>query len=115
MTEAVWDGEVLGGFVSPEQARAAVALAERMSRISERCYAAGWEVGLEFVLWEAVTQGPRDWGRNRVTAEDTLRLSQLSQACGGWIRWSGHEAKDGARFIETEDWRRLVSQRTQSS
>jgi hypothetical protein len=105
MTKAIWDGDVLGEFDRPERARAAVQLAELMSDISERSFAAGWLNGTEYVLWDALLKGPRDWGRDRITADDIARLSQLSTAAGGWITYSINRP---AKFIEMGEWKLMA-------
>jgi hypothetical protein len=106
--EAEWDGDVLGDFSKAEEAQAAVALAKLMSAISERCYAAGWMDGTEFVLWDALARGPRDWGRDRITADDVAKLTELSDKSGGWIT----NSFDGpARFVTREKFEQLARSR----
>jgi hypothetical protein len=102
-----WDGEVLGEFDNAQQANLVVALATLMSAISERCYAASWKHGTEFVLWDAVRNGPRDWGRDRITAEDLERLSDLSRATGGWIT---NSFDSPARFVTATEFAELASE-----
>lgn len=60
-------------------------LAEYMSDLSEEAYAAGWMEALEFELWAALDEGPRDYGRLRISNDHIDKLRQLSAAAGGWI------------------------------
>ena len=108
MTEAVWDGEGLGEFADPKKAESVVALADLMSEISERCYAARWMRDTEYVLWDALAKGPRDWGRDQITADDLARLKRLSEASGGWITNSFDRA---ARFVSLDEFAQLVDRR----
>jgi hypothetical protein len=55
-----------------------------MEDISEEVWAAGWLIGLEFILWRNIDQYPE--------------LKRLSDLCGGWWVWDG----------STENWRRFV-------
>ncbi len=61
------------------------ALAEYMSSLSEEAYFAGWMEGLEYVLWAAVLNGPRQYGLLVITENHIAELQSLSKACGGWI------------------------------
>lgn len=61
------------------------ALADIMSDISEECYCAGWMEHLEYVLWDAVINGERKYGRELIDAAKIKRLKELSEACGCWI------------------------------
>lgn len=61
------------------------ALADLMSDLSEKCYYAGWMEHLEYVLWDAVINGERRYGREVIDLSDIKRLKELSDACGGWI------------------------------
>ena len=67
----------------------AEALTELMSEISERCYCAGWLIGLEYELW-AILIGESDreeYGIDEVNGTDLFELRRLSAECGGWIIW----------------------------
>jgi hypothetical protein len=105
LNKAIWQGEALGDFDQPERARAVVRLAELMSYISERCYAAAWLHGTEYVLWDALSRGPKEWGRDRITADDIARLSELSTMTGGWVI---NSLDHPARFVTLEEWKRLA-------
>lgn len=53
-------------------------LAQLMSDISEKCYSAGWEQGLEYVLWDAVINGEREYGHDIITKREIEALILLS-------------------------------------
>ena len=56
-----------------------------MRDISEHCYDAGWMEHVEYVLWDAVTTGPRKYGRGQITKEDIQQLIQLYTKSNAWI------------------------------
>jgi hypothetical protein len=60
-------------------------LAELMSELSQRCYSASWMKDLEYVLWDAVVSGPRDYGHSTITREDINKLVQTSDKVNSWI------------------------------
>lgn len=64
---------------------AARRLADFMSELSEAAYYAGWEDGLEYALWLAVVEGPREYGRLSITEAQIEQLRELAAACDGWI------------------------------
>ncbi len=80
---------------------AALALARRMSDISEECYCAGWLMGLEFTLWQFVQDGPGEWGMGRVSAGDVETLKRLAEKAGGWIVWRENV---GETFVPMAEW-----------
>jgi hypothetical protein len=60
-------------------------LAEFMSEISEHCYAAGWMLNLEYVLWHAVINGERKYGQSYITQDDISTLIKLSTDANAWV------------------------------
>lgn len=60
-------------------------LATHMSEISERCYAAGWMENTEYVLWDGVVNGPRDFGHGHISKADIDKLVELSNTIESWI------------------------------
>jgi hypothetical protein len=54
-------------------------LADFMSDISEEAYTAGWMSNLEYILWEAVLNGPKKYGHYFDT------LIKLSNELSCWI------------------------------
>ena len=72
-----------------------------MSEISEERWCAGWLVGLEYILWEAVTGKRKDV----CSAEAIEQLKYLSEKSGGWIVWD-EQALD-EKFVPMAEWFRL--------
>ena len=60
-------------------------LAELMSDLSEKCYSAGWMIDLEYVLWDAVISGSRDYGHGTISRDDIEKLIQTSNKVNAWI------------------------------
>ncbi len=85
-------------------------LRDEMSEISEDMVCAGWEIGLEFILWTMVIDAPngsRRYVTGDVAACDLLRLAKLARDLGGWVIWDDNvEAVDGGcqRFIPMAEW-----------
>ncbi len=79
-------------------------LADYMSDLSEQAYYAGWMAGLEYVLWHAMVDGPRKYGRLEITDEHIAKLKELSDACGGWIVF---DDKKGETFVPLDAWLRI--------
>ena len=61
------------------------ALGEYMSTLSQEAYCAAWMDGLEFALWQVVLGERREYGRLRVTDEQSMELRRLAEAAAGWI------------------------------
>jgi hypothetical protein len=74
-----------------------------MRYISEDCYCAGWLNGLEYILWEMVSDSTasREFGMGEVEESAIARLRELSQQVGGWWRW--HDDND-ERDLPSEEW-----------
>lgn len=70
-----------------ELSREQLVLADYMSQLSEEAYCAEWMHNLEHVLWRVVTDGPFRYGRLNLKPYHIQRLKELSQNCGGWIRF----------------------------
>jgi hypothetical protein len=77
-------------------------LAEYMSELSERAYYAGWMGDLEFDLWDAVVNGPREYGRLSITDEHIAELRRLSKAARGWIVFDDVQAEV---FLPMKKWK----------
>jgi hypothetical protein len=80
-------------------------LADYMSGLSERAYAAGWIERLEFKLWSAMSQRTPVLGSLQLAQEEVLRLHSLSDRCGGWITF---DEKTEETFVPTSRWLALV-------
>jgi len=76
-------------------------LAKLMSDLSEEAYCAGWMMGLEYALWERVTEGPGEYGFLTIAQEILDVLKSLSDECGGWVRW---DDKKGECFVPMDEW-----------
>ncbi len=83
------------------------ALNSYMSELSETYSCAGWLIGLEYQLWDAVTGG--ETGGNKYLPEEIETLKELSAIAGGWWMWM--EADDGENawecgeiFLTLEEW-----------
>ncbi|RZL32917.1 MAG: hypothetical protein EOO96_13105 [Pedobacter sp.] len=72
-----------------------------MSEISEKCYSAGWVLNLEYVLWDALTSGPRKYGHDLITEKDIKILKELSLKTKGWVMFD-NSSED--TYIEKELW-----------
>jgi hypothetical protein len=83
--------------LTPEQR----ALAEYMSDLSEQAYSAGWMRDLEHTLWRALTDGPFRYGYLELTLQHIARLRELSERCGGWIRFDNDKEES---FVSRERW-----------
>jgi hypothetical protein len=76
-------------------------LTDYMSDLSEQASNATWMLGLEYVLWSAIVDGPRKYGRLDITDDHTARLKELSDACGGWIIFDDEK---GETFVPADEW-----------
>jgi hypothetical protein len=78
-------------------------LAKFMSDISERCYGAGWQENSEFILWHAVTSGPRKFGQDKISQEEIDELIRISNKTKTWIVFD-EEREEIA--LPLEEWRK---------
>lgn len=85
-------------------------LAYTMSNISEVAWAAGWMQNLEYVLWHAVAEGPREWGRTLIDEEDIKALKILSARTGGWIYYDDEQEET---YIPLTTWQSMFAQAIQ--
>lgn len=78
-------------------------MAREMSDISEETVCAGWEGGLEFRLWRAVTELPADhcYCGTTIPACRIDRLRQVAEYLGEWIVW---DEFTGPKPIAFEKW-----------
>jgi hypothetical protein len=76
-------------------------LTDFMSELSEKCYYAGWMINLEYVLWDAVINGEREYGIDKITQADIDNLTALSKLTKGWIYYDNH-AEETA--ISIDQW-----------
>ena len=83
--------------LSPQQ----LALADRMSEISEEAFCAGWMSGLEYDLWRIVVAGSGTYGWFALDGAIIAELRALSDACGGWIVFDDQTEET---FVPREEW-----------
>jgi hypothetical protein len=72
-----------------------------MTGISEEFWSAGWIIGLEFALWDAIQGGEREIGRGLLTERQRTLLKLLSEEANGW--WI-YDAEIGPSFLSLEAW-----------
>jgi hypothetical protein len=89
--------------VLSELSKDQLSLAELMSDISERAYCAAWVKGLEHTLWAAVLGGSCQYGRHVISDSELTKLRELSQICGGWIRF---DVEHEEIFVSLTDWQK---------
>jgi hypothetical protein len=83
-------------------------LADLMSEHSQAAYRAGWMLGIERELWEAMHAPGFGGVPLNLTAADVQRLTALSACCGGWI------VNDGVspmRFVPLAEWEASLIER----
>jgi hypothetical protein len=61
------------------------ALADYMSELSEEAYSAGWMLGLEYALWDAVFGQSDKYDRSPLGVVEVARLRELAGQSAGWI------------------------------
>jgi hypothetical protein len=75
-------------------------LADLMSKISEHCYSAGWMGNLEYVLWDALTSGPRKYGHGIINQSDISELKKISEKANSWIYFDDETEETGLSLSE---------------
>jgi hypothetical protein len=81
-------------------------LADFMSDISERAYHAGWMMNLEYVLWGALVNGERQYGRYFITQADIDNLTRLAKQSNCWIYFDNNTEETAISF---EQWSRIFN------
>ena len=81
-------------------------LADYMSELSEEAYCAGWMMELEYDLWNALIEGPREYGFIQLTNEHIAQLRKLSRNARGWIVFDPDTAETLLRLAE---WKKKFS------
>lgn len=79
-------------------------LAGFMSEISEEAHSSGWQENLEYVLWDAVVNGERKYGRKIITNTDIKKLKQFSEYSGSWIYFDDNREE---MAIDLSEWKKL--------
>src|SRR5678810_211277 len=83
-------------------------LARYMSELSEEHYSAGWLIGTEYALWQAIQDGKGSGGWRYLRPFQLARLRALSNACDGWIYF---DSERGETYIPREEWERKFAGR----
>ena len=76
-------------------------LVDYMSELSEEAYSAGWMLGLEYALWDAVLGQSDKYGRLSIGAGEVARLRELAGQCAGWIVFDDEET-----WLPMVEWER---------
>ena len=90
---------------------AAIELRDLISDISESAYYAGWQMGIEYILWEKLInqeKGSIELGVESFSQSTLENLKELSQKAQGWWLWKD-EAKDKV-FIPLNLWSQEFNQ-----
>lgn len=83
-----------------------IELYKLMSEISERCWCAGWCIGIEVELWDAVfVRHNMGVGISWVTNVEVDRLSELSKKLGGWWYWPNNSKEP--LFVSSVEWEKI--------
>lgn len=76
-----------------------------ITRISEAgCYA-GWNIDVEFFLWQAISGGSREFGALAITEQEIAYVKTLSEQSGGWWHWNDESEK--TVFIPMNEWQEI--------
>ena len=88
-----------------------------MSCISEDGWSAGWLIGLEDILWDAIHEEPQENNSTDCTPSRSPRhwsvymdleqrdnLLRLIEEIGGWIYWEEAKGMVGETYITLENW-----------
>jgi hypothetical protein len=99
--------------MTTDRSAAARDLLQLMGDISQRCWNAGWLVGLEFALWNMIVAGtPASYGDGEVSIDQIAELRRLHNACDGWWYWDVED--DEERFVPTEQWTLILGGRPEA-
>lgn len=84
--------------LSPDERK----LYDLMSEISEDCYCAGWMMGNEFTLWNALQTGDMNYGMGDIDRELLSQVAALSVKTGCWIVWRDNHT--GPEYEHVDTW-----------
>ena len=88
-------------------------LLRMMEDFSQDYWCAGWLSGLEFTLWDAMTNGPEDSEWEQLEERDLKRMKSLHEQVGGWWIWDDNEV--GNRFVTTDEWLKIYAQKKETA
>ena len=93
-------------------------LRDVMNGISEDCYCAGWMIGLEYAIWNALQSGDRKYGMGEIDENELERCRVLSSELDGWIIWIDDLEIDdlpvnewGPYFVSMGDWLEMLKRK----
>lgn len=80
-----------------------------ITNLSHKYYAAGWLSGVEYILWEILTNSWVDtqFGFGTLSPAELEKLSSLSLSCGGWVTYPEeliNDEKYYRQFVSTDQW-----------
>ncbi len=79
-----------------------------MQRLSQEGYNAKWMTGThEHKLWDAVLNGPAQYGQTYIGSETISQLKNLSNKAGGW--WIYDKNGNDFRFLKLGAWKKYFS------
>lgn len=83
------------------------ALVELIHEFSETYWAAGWNIGVEYDLWQLI----ESYRRQRVPAKSLIRrIAAIQETCDIWVRWDEDDPRhvliDGRPLVimSTREW-----------
>ena len=82
-------------------------LAEYISDISGQTYCAAWMRDIEYVLWNALENGPRTLGFGNITSEHISVLKDLSDKANGWIYF---DDRIGEVYVSIKSWEKMYKE-----
>ena len=72
--------------------------------ICERCTGSRWKDNFDVDLWDMIN-GKKclDYENDKITKDEILAISNLSERAGGWITWSDDKEET---FITFDEWKK---------
>ncbi len=107
----------MDGYTLLNERPEAQALERLSSDISRRCLYGSWIDGVEYTLWQRLSDGPGDFGDDAVTNAEVFELRRLSAAIDGWLVWRNTEDENatkaylesGPYVVPMSEWRPLFA------
>lgn len=80
-------------------------IADKISKVSQEAYDAGWLVEVEFSLWDLMksSEVKDNEFRGLVKDRDLRYLEKLSEKYAGWYIWEEGDLE--AKFISLDSWK----------
>lgn len=73
-----------------------------ISDISETYFNAGWMIGIEFELWDAINGSASDYWKDKLEDPNLARLKAVSDQLGSWAVWEW-----GPRIVRKEEFEKI--------